>query len=163
MKRISPDKARWIWKILVLFVIISGLSIVILFPPSGFERSEDRGRLLKPSTESATTPSPERADTGSISPEEMEDFIASLKKTTLSHDPFLSSGEQEWKQFLGELKERPPRLKGIIQVAGSRVAIIKDSRYYEGDEVAGFRIVKIEERRVLLSKGGNSYEIHITE
>jgi len=161
MKRLSLRQTRWIWRGLIIGVILAGIYIVISLPPPGVETPEKENQTSSVSTEEDDGLSSKA--TAYITPEAMKDFISSLKKGAHSHDPFLRSGEQKWKKFLGELKDRPPRLKGIIQVEGTRVALIQNSRYREGDEVKGFQIIKIEDKLVLLTKGGKTYTVHLTK
>jgi hypothetical protein len=145
---------------LVVGAVLVGLYLVISVFPSGLGASKgaQQASNLGGEHDGSLTEA-----TSHLTPAEMERFIVSISKAESGPDPFLSSGEQEWKRFLGELRERPPRLKGIIQMKDARVALIQDSRFREGDEVQGFRIIKIEDKRVLLAKGGKIHTVHLAE
>ena len=160
MKRFSPEQTKWIGIGLAVSAILIGLYIVMSILPSGLRTP--KGPHQTPSIAADKDARPREA-TSHIATEEMEKFIASIEQADLGQDPFLNSGEQEWKRFLGELRERPPRLKGIIQMKDARVALMHNSRFREGDEVKGFRIIKIEDKRVLLAKGGKVHTMHLAE
>ncbi|RLA95440.1 MAG: hypothetical protein DRG25_00215 [Deltaproteobacteria bacterium] len=160
MKQFKPEQARWIWSCLIIGVILMGIYLILSLPPSGFEKFEEVAQTTKSLPEEKQEPPPMKK-TAFITPKEMEEFISSLRKNTSLRDPFLGSGEKEWKTFLDELKERPPQLKGIIQVEGNRIALIHNSRYREGDEVKGFKIIRIEDEYVVLNKGEKNYTIYL--
>lgn len=158
MKRFSPEQIKWLWSGLIFFIIVVGIYLVLSFPLSVFEHPEKITSVTKYSPEEKNSPL-SAPDKDSVSTEEMENFILSLKSTRHGHDPFLSSGEQEWKNFLSNLKDQPPHLDGIIRVENQRVVLIQSSRFREGEEVNGFLIVKINDTSVLLSKNGKTYII----
>ena len=159
MKKLSETQIKWILRGLSIVVVLTGLCFLFFFIPSGMEKSKrfspDQGPLT------TKKPAPAEPEAQSVTVEKMEDFLLALKETTQGHDPFLSSGEQEWKHFLTEFKAQPPRLQGIIQVEGKKAAIIQSARFYEGDEVKGFRVFKIEDKEVLLTKEGKTYTLTI--
>ncbi|HJX30898.1 MAG TPA: hypothetical protein VJ624_03490 [Thermodesulfobacteriota bacterium] len=157
MMRFSPEQTKWLWSGSIIFIILVGIYLVLSFPLSVFDHSVKIHPVTHyPPGESRALSEPDNA---SVSTDEMENFILSLKNTTPGHDPFLSSGEQDWKNFLNTLKDQPPHLDGIIRVENQRVALIQSSRFREGEEVSGFLIVKINDKSVLLSKEGKTYII----
>jgi len=160
MKWFSARRSQRIGKGLVFGALLIGLHVIVSALPSGLEAP--MGADQPPFTLSEENTGPAEA-TSQITPEEVEDFIASMGQADSGMDPFLSSGEQEWKRFLGELKDRPPRLQGIIQIKDVRIALIQNSRFREGDEVRGFRIIKIEDTQVLLTKSGKIYTVPLAE
>ena len=160
MKQFSPEQKKRIGIGLVIGAVLIGLYIVISVLPSGLRTPKGAHQTSGMSAEEDANPTEGKYH---ITPEEMGSFIASIEQADPGQDPFLSSGEREWKRFLGELRERPPQLKGIIQMEDARVALIQDSRFREGDEVKGFRIIKIEDKRVLLTKGGKIYTVPLAE
>lgn len=162
MKRFSVTQSRWLWKGLTLAVILSGILAVIFFPSPRPESSHDQGGIghLAVTKETLTQPEPRAA---SLTSREMDAYLDSLRNASPPRDPFLSSGEDDWKKFLHDLKGRPPRLEGIIRVGSARVAIINHSRFREGEEVEGFQILKIGEKDVMLSKNGSICRVHIIQ
>lgn len=162
MRRFSPEQLKWLWSGLIIAIIVTGIYLVLSFPRFGFVRPGMISQVTSRSSQGVTNPPPE-PDKSSITTEAMEAFILSLKTSTPGHDPFLSHGEQGWKDFLGGLKDLPPKLEGIIQVEDKRVALIQSARFREGDEVKGFQIVKIGDKNVLLTKAGKIYTMNLND
>ncbi|MBN2468269.1 MAG: hypothetical protein JXD19_08970 [Deltaproteobacteria bacterium] len=158
MREFSLEQTGWIWPALILAVIVAGITIVVLLPPAGFENHQ---AIKQPSPTPAQDPL--GGTTVFVTPAEMENYITSLRRSAVPRDPFLNTGEEEWKAFLCEVKNRPPRLEGIIQSDGRRVALIQDDRYHEGDVVDGFRIMQIEDTQMILAKGDKTFTVQVTE
>lgn len=138
----------------VVFLVVWWFSSRTELPQRGFDRTS----TMAPAT---AAPAP-AAEVRSVTPEAMEQFILSRGKSITPLDPFLSSGEEQWKRFLAELRERPPRLDGIVVVEGAKVALIQGTRYREGDDMGPYRVLKIEDRAVQLTKEGRVFTIHLT-
>ena len=93
---------------------------------------------------------------------------------TVRRDPFLEKevpkGEKREKKLTvvslpkRRLKRRPPlKLKGIIDIAGRKVAIMNDKIVREGDWIARHRIVRITEDEVIAVYGGKKHTLKIKE
>lgn len=90
---------------------------------------------------------------------------------TVRRDPFLEKelkGEEREKKVpplpKRRRKRRPPlKLKGIIDIAGKKVAIMNDKIVREGDWIARYRIVRIGEDEVIAVYGGKKRTLKIEE
>ena len=159
MKRYNANQFRLICNLLVIGVIAMGIYIIWLFPTA---HSDLAG--LEPITRSpGDQQQPQVQNQDTLTSDEMRAYLASRRETGAAPDPFLSSGEVEWKAFLGEIKARPPRLEGIIDVQGVRAALIQGALFRQGDEVSGFSIVEINDSEVILSKDGRRSTIHLSK
>ena len=156
MRRFDPEQIKWFWGMVIILIILGGLYLVLSFPSSVVKYSKNTipDQKLFPY---ATTESSAALGHNSIATKEIEEFIVGLKSSSTYHDPFLTVGEEEWKTFLVNRKNRPPQLEGIIEIENQHIALIKSSRFREGEEVNGFLIVKINDNNVILSKEGKTY------
>jgi hypothetical protein len=161
MKQLNLEQTKWLLRGLIIVIILVAVYVIIAFFPFTLEQSKRLDHMSTSAPAHVNTVSSPGANY--ITTEKMEAFISSLQEVNPGHDPFLSSGEQEWKKFLSDLKERPPHLKGILQIEGKKIALIQSSRFQEGEEVNGFRIEKIEDKSALLSKEGKTYTITLTD
>lgn len=146
----------------MLLLVAGAMAVVVLAVWWFSSRTEAPLRRADwTATTDTVAPAPAAAR-GFVTPEAMEQFILSRGMQVTAQDPFLSSGEEQWKRFLAELRERPPRLEGIVKVEGAKVALIQGSRYREGDDVGPYRVLKIEDRAVQLTKEGRVFTIHLS-
>ncbi len=142
---------------MIITVIAVGFYLVWLFP------AIDPKTALSGQHNGARANRLDAIQEGILPAQDMHIFIASLQQAGPGTDPFLESGEHEWKNFLGELKMRPPRLQGILEIEGVRIALIQGSRYQEGDVVNEFTVHKVEDTMVILAKNGEYYTIHLSQ
>jgi Tfp pilus assembly protein PilO len=89
---------------------------------------------------------------------------------TVKRDPFVEKEEEKKKVVVARKpKERPPRrltrlkLKGIIDIAGKKIAIINDTVVREGDWILKHRIVRIDEDKVILEYRGRERVLKIED
>ena len=90
---------------------------------------------------------------------------------TLRRDPFLEKEVPKGEKKVTTVslpkrrrKGRPPlKLKGIIDIAGKKVAIMNDKIVREGDWIARHRIVRIGEDEVIAVYGGKKRTLKIEE
>jgi Tfp pilus assembly protein PilO/DNA-directed RNA polymerase subunit H (RpoH/RPB5) len=87
---------------------------------------------------------------------------------TVKRDPFLE--KEERKRVITAIipkvrRARLPRLKlkGIIQIGTTKVAIINDTVVREGDWIARHRILRIEEEKVILDYRGKERKLKIED
>lgn len=86
----------------------------------------------------------------------------------VKRDPFLEKEEKKKVVAARKRKERPRRLprlklKGIIDIAGKKVAIINDTVVREGDWIARHRILRIEEDEVIAVYRGKERKLKIED
>ncbi len=90
---------------------------------------------------------------------------------TVRRDPFLEKEVPKGEKKVTTVslpkrrrKRRPPlKLKGIIDIAGKKVAIMNDKIVREGDWIARHRIVRIGEDEVIAVSGGKKRTLKIEE
>jgi Tfp pilus assembly protein PilO len=105
--------------------------------------------------------------------EEVEDFpiqVMVRDDIAVKRDPFFEKElEREKRIATAAISKRRPRrlpplkLKGIIDIAGTKVAIINDKIVREGDWIARYRIVKIGEDEVIALYGRKKRILKIKE
>lgn len=159
MKRYNATQVRRLWNIVIFAVLAIGVYMVWIIPGLNL-KAESVGPKTY-SSNSVTSGMVGKNDV--LASQEMMAFITSCKQSPSEADPFLRSGEEEWKAFLGEIQARPPRLQGIITVQNKRMALINGSRYQTGDNVKGFTVRDVADTKVVLDKDGTYYTIHLTQ
>ncbi len=89
------------------------------------------------------------------------DFVYDAKGKRNPFIPLVTSDGQLIK-LQEEEKKNELSLKGIIyDKSGSSFAIINDEVIKAGDELLGFKVVKIEERKIILTKDGVLQEMEL--
>ena len=161
MKRSKAEETRLMLQAGMIIIVGIALFLVIYLPPYGWEATIPSAQTAPGDPEAAG----DRVAVGggsSLTLEQMDTYLVSLNGTDPQRDPFLSAREAKWKSFLGELKDRPPRLAGIINIEGTPVALIQGSHYRIGDTIQGFLINDIQEEAAVLCKEGKTFIVRLT-
>ena len=112
----------------------------------------ERGEVLRRPLRRARTPL--QPQVAKVSVEEVKAYLQGLKGKG-GRNPFLSSKDRQWERFLQRM--RIPRLQGIMEVGGERMAMMEGRWLKVGDRVKGFVLARVEEEGVVLRRGGSSY------
>ena len=161
MKRSKPEQTRLMLQAWMIVVVGLALFLVLYLPPYGWEATI-------PSAQTANEDPRLAADKvvvateSSLTFEQMETYLAELKTKSPGRDPFLSAGETQWKIYLGELKDRPPRLAGIMNIEGTPVALIQGSHYRIGDTIHDFLVQDIQDNAVVFLKNDKEFIVPLT-
>ena len=112
----------------------------------------ERGEVIRRPLRGARTPL--QPQVAKVSVEEVKAYLQGLKGKG-GRNPFLSSKDRQWERFLRSM--RIPRLQGIMEVGGERMAMMEGRWLKVGDRVKGFVLARVEEGGVVLRRGGSSY------
>jgi len=90
-----------------------------------------------------------------------------VRDIRVTRDPFVEKEREDKKKVATARprRKRPPPLKlnGIIDIAGTRIAIVNDTIVKEGDWIVNHRILKIEEDEVIAVYRGKERTIRVKE
>ena len=135
-----------------LLVLMGLLLLAAAFGLYLFFLGGERREVIRRPLRRARTPL--QPQVAKVSVEEVKAYLQGLKGKG-GRNPFLSSKDRQWERFLRSM--RIPRLQGIMEVGGERMAMMEGRWLKVGDRVKGFVLARVEEGGVVLRKGGSSY------
>jgi hypothetical protein len=160
MRLFDFEKSRVLIAISIILIFIIGIFIINFFPWTSLEETKLKPHPKKPLFQEKWEDIGEEANR---THEEIRKYISYLTRSSGKRDPFLSTREMEWKEFISQLGDRPLRLEGIIDMEGRRVAIFGGKGFRVGENVGEYQIVNIGEDNCKLTKGGKSYMVYLQE
>jgi hypothetical protein len=160
MELSKTEKTRLAWQIIMLALILSAAVLVIFLPPYGWMEATPAAPGAHSASNSADASDMHRKD--GLSPGQMRSYLHSKQQHSKNHDPFLTDQEEQWKQFLSDLRHRPPQLSGIIRIGDEPAVLINGTAYQRGEDVRGYTIVGIHDEHVVFAQDGKTYTAFLT-